>query len=172
MNKILALGAVAALFGMTASNASAAVQGSGLLGWGFDDGLKFGLGARGGIDLPNDFWGGATFLYHFGNEIVSGSGYTTKTWFLQAEGGYTIHSSSDSRVRPFVGIGIADRSSPDITVGGVTTSGGATNLAITPGVAFEKDFGSGNMFFGGEARLNLVDGNSSVGFYASLGLRY
>ncbi len=174
MKKLLVFSATMALFGisatLSATDANAAMQASALAGWGFNDGYHFGLGARGGLDLPNNFWGGLTYLYHFGNEVISGTG-TTSTWFLQAEGGYTITMMSDTRVRPFVGLGVGHTGAPTITAGGLTISNSSTDLAFTPGIAIEKDINP-NTFIGGEGRLNLVSGNTAFGLYASIGIRY
>lgn len=140
---------------------------SAILGYGFEDGQHWGLGGRGGVMVRDDIYVGGLFLYHFGNEVTPG--VKPKTWFLQAEVGYDLPKmSSGNNIRPFVGIGIASIDA-GVEVAGVSGTA-STEFALTPGVAVIHEMNA-KMFATGEARLNLIGGNSSVGAYVGLGWR-
>src|SRR5260221_6275858 len=58
-----------------------------LLGYGFKDGVGFGLGVRGGYTLPMNVYLGGTFMYHFGKSVGP---VDVNVFYLGFEGGYDI----------------------------------------------------------------------------------
>ena len=69
----------------SAMGASAAV----LVGNGFEDVYKLGVGARGGFTLPMGFYIGGTFVYHFG---TTEGGASANLFYFGPEAGYDINA--------------------------------------------------------------------------------
>ena len=102
MNRIPKLLALAAMSSMSLAASSSRAQtadlavdregpsGGVLIGYGFDDAYKFGLGLRGGYTLaaPKVYIGG-TFVYHFGQSQSDGEATVSEhLLYLGPEGGY------------------------------------------------------------------------------------
>jgi hypothetical protein len=140
-----------------------------LLGYGFDDAYKFGLGARGGYTLPQKVYIGGTFVYHFGESQSDGSTTASEhLFYLGPEGGYDFAiPGAPILVRPYLGLGFesvsVSVSGPEFngtTIGGGSASGlsfwpGVTGLySITPNISAGLDarvvlatFGGGDTTF-------------------------
>src|ERR1700691_5865870 len=110
-----------------------------LLGYGFDDAYKFGLGARGGYTLPQKVYIGGTFVYHFGESQSDGSTTASEhLFYLGPEGGYDFAiPGAPILVRPYLGLGFesvsVSVSGPEFN--GTTIGGGsASGLSFWPGV--------------------------------------
>jgi hypothetical protein len=151
--------AVAASMSLTASAARAAdtapdregVSAGVLVGYGFDDAYKFGLGARGGYTLasPKVYIGG-TFVYHFGeSESFGDITVSEHLLYLGPEGGYDFAISSVPQllIRPYLGLGFesASVSGGTTAINGSKTS--ASGFAFWPGViglySFTPNFSAG-----------------------------
>jgi hypothetical protein len=129
-----------------------------LLGYGFDDAYKFGLGARGGYTLPQKVYIGGTFVYHFG-ESNSGGGVTVSEHllYLGPEGGYdfAIPGVPQILVRPYLGLGFESVS--------VSTSGSEFNGTGISGLSGSN---SGLSFWPGVTGLYSITPNISAGLDA------
>jgi hypothetical protein len=140
-----------------------------LLGYGFDDAYKFGLGARGGYTLPAKVYIGGTFVYHFG-ESQSFADYSINEHllYLGAEGGYDfVIPGVPILVRPYLGLGFESvsvsssganftgLSGPSASASGLSFWPGAVGLySITPNISAGLDarvvvatFGGGDTTF-------------------------
>jgi hypothetical protein len=143
-----------------------------LLGYGFDGAEHFGLGVRGGYTLPMHVYLGATFVYHFGS---SSSGVSTSLLYPGLEGGYEI-SAGPVVVRPYAGFGpvFVRASAPTTVVAGVTEGGGTSVTTLfgawLGGVAMVPI--ADRFFVGGDLRLVLVSGFTTVGVFLTGSARF
>ena len=132
-----------------------------LVGYGFDDAYKFGLGIRGGYTLPQKVYIGAGFVYHFG-ESQSFDGFKTSEnlFYVGPEGGYdiVIPSVPQVLVRPYVGLGFESVS--------VHESGSATVNGVTVGAANFSASSNGFAFWPGATGLYSFTPNFSAGLDA------
>src|SRR5882757_9279290 len=98
MNRIQLVAGTLGLFLLFAAGSAQAMEpstsaghysGAGLVGYGFNDGYKLGIGARGGYTLPTNFYVGGTLVYHLGSSESTPIGdYKYNITYFGAEGGY------------------------------------------------------------------------------------
>ena len=160
-------------FAVDREGASAGV----LVGYGFDDAYKFGLGARGGYTLaaPKVYIGG-TFVYHFGHSQSDGDATVSEhLFYLGPEGGYdfVIPSVPQLLIRPYLGLGFESAS---VSVSGNTAfapaSASSSGFALWPGVTGLYSFTS-NWSAGLDARVVIAAfANSDASFVLSLTGQY
>jgi hypothetical protein len=149
-----------------------------LAGYGLalDDGANpwsAGFGLRGGYNIGG-FYVGARFVYHVGETVTelrgSFAGDTSEVevsanlWELGAEAGYDIRAGEIVVIRPELGVGLAS----------VSANNTQTVGYIAPGLALLFDVSPG-FFLGIDARYAYVGttlGESGLGFFANLGLRF
>jgi len=130
----------------SAVGASAAV----LIGNGFEDVYKLGVGARGGFTLPMSFYIGGTFVYHFG---TTEGGSSVNLFYFGPEAGYDI-SAGPVIVRPYLGLGYSSvRATVDFCAYGVcnSVSGSDGRFTVWPGVT--GLFPIGSLFVGADLRV-------------------
>ncbi len=154
--------AVAASMLLTASAAradSAAPDREGIsagvmVGYGFDDAYKFGLGVRGGYTLPSPkVYIGGTFVYHFGeSQSIGDVTVSEHLLYLGPEGGYDFAFASVPQllIRPYLGLGFES-----ISVSGTAIVGqavGASGFSFWPGVTGLYSF-TPNISAGLDARV-------------------
>lgn len=135
-----------------------------LLGYGFKDGLGFGLGARGGYTLPMNVYLGGTLIYFFGKDPVS-------TLSVGVEGGYDFYVNPVI-IRPFLGLG------PDFFMiscpSGVPSGlcpGGETRFAAWLGGAVEYPINE-NWFAGADMRVHIVSDFTNFQLFANGGYQF
>jgi hypothetical protein len=155
----------------TAGHASAGL----LLGYGFKDGVDFGLGVRGGYTLPMNVYLGGTFMYHFGKSENTGFGdASVHMFYVGAEGGYDIYLQPVI-IRPYLGLGVATATAsvPGGTVAGFTfpsTSDSSSKFAAWPGATVLYPI---NQFFvGGDARFLIVSDFNAFSLFATGGMQF
>lgn len=141
-----------------------------LLGYGFADGFKLGIGARGGYTLPMKVYVGGTFVYHLGTSVDVGGGQsvTVNVMMFGAEGGYEL-AAGPVIVRPYAGLGlaVAKESVPGVTVGGVTASGASvssSDVYFAPGCIVLYPVTS-NISVGADARVVFVGSGSAFDLF-------
>ncbi len=130
-----------------------------LLGYGFDDAYKFGLGARGGYTLPQKIYIGGTFVYHFGESQSSGAFSASESLFyVGPEGGYdfAIPSAPQILIRPYLGLGLE---SVHVSESGGAELGSAVNINVSGST-------SGFSFWPGVVGLYSFTPNFSAGLDA------
>ncbi len=155
------------------------ITASAMLGYGFTDGMKLGLGVRGGYDLEQNFYVGGTFIYHLGSSsTVGGIDAKASMWFLGAEGGYNYQAKPEILVRPYLGVGFATASatvnSPALAALGIAagnTSASSSSFAIWPGVNAMYALPGTQFFAGLDARFYIVSNSNAFATYASFGMR-
>lgn len=141
----------------------------GLLGYGFEDGLKLGLGVRGGYTLPMNVYLGGTFVYHLGeSESAGGVEASANLYYFGAEGGYDI-PAGPVVVRPYLGLGAATVS-VKIEGGPFDVSDSETRFAVWPGATLIYPIGSA--FVGADARFLIVEDSNALGLFATGGLQF
>jgi hypothetical protein len=148
-------------------------------GYGVDDAYRMGLGARGGVTLPQNLYFGGTFVLHRGRTGVR----TEQTTIPQAtpmyfgpEGGYDFQIS-EVTIRPYVGAGCAVilSTGESCSATSCTRDTSSTDVAVTlwPGVAVT--WSTGGLSLGADFRYLAVVGsayeNALAGF-ATAGLRF
>lgn len=143
----------------------------GLLGYGFDDGVNFGLGVRAGYTLPMNLYLGGTFVYHFGK---SEGPVSTKLYYLGVEGGYDIAVSSIV-IRPYLGLGSATAKANVDTIcyGTTCLNGGSVSdskFAVWPGATLLYPID--NFFIGGDARFLVVSEANAFSLFATGGVQF
>lgn len=150
----------------TAGHASVA----GLLGYGFKDGVNFGLGVRGGYTLPMNVYVGGTFVYHLGkSEDGGGAEASVNVYYFGVEGGYDLNVEPVV-IRPYLGLGAAT-ANVDINIPGlVDDSASETRFAAWPGATVLYPIGSA--FVGGDARFLIVDDFNAFSLFATGGLQF
>jgi hypothetical protein len=169
LSRIAILGATSALFVLHATAASAAGPSAALmLGEGFKDGYRFGIGARAGFTLPMSVYLGGTFVYHLGTTEASQTGdVKLNLFYFGAEGGYEL-SAGPLTVRPYLGLGYASvmGSAPGYCVGSVCgpeVSKSEGHGAVWPGAT--AMYPIGNLFIGGDVRyVVLLDADDANAF--------
>ncbi len=144
-----------------------------LLGLGVNDGVGFGLGARGGYTLDNHVYIGGTLLDHFGSGL--------NLLLLGGEGGYDF-VAGPVMIRAYAGIGFAIASiggttETIATPTGTTTVGSpsvsSTNFAFWPGGTVTYTFPQNDRFFvGGDARIYVFSGFSTFALYGLGGMHF
>ncbi len=158
-----------------------------LAGYGADDLLKFGLGARVGYTLPGTpIYLGGTFVYHSGTSESSPLMESTgKTYYYGLEGGYHIALGLVA-LRPFVGLGVAtteqkmSRSSGDTSIRplGVAETTPTVSSAektftgyasIWPGLALLVSIGP--VFVGADARFLHTGSVEAFAAYGMAGFK-
>jgi hypothetical protein len=147
-----------------------------LLGFGVNNDVGFGLGARGGYTFDNHVYVGGTLLDHFGDDGLN-------LLLLGGEAGYDF-IAGPVVIRAYGGLGFAVAS---ISVGGtetVTTPTGtttegssvstsSTNVVFWPGATVIYTFPQNPRFFvGGDARVYLVSGFSTFATYGFGGIHF
>lgn len=189
MNRIPKLLALAAMSSMSLAASSSRAQtadlavdregpsGGVLIGYGFDDAYKFGLGLRGGYTLaaPKVYIGG-TFVYHFGQSQSDGEATVSEhLLYLGPEGGYdfVIPSAPQVLIRPYLGLGFESFS---VSVSGNTAfappSASSSGFALWPGVTGLYSF-TPNLSAGLDARVVIAAfSNSDASFVLSLTGQY
>ncbi|HEY3256822.1 MAG TPA: hypothetical protein VGJ91_22860 [Polyangiaceae bacterium] len=178
-NLAIALGAAAAvmLLGAASAHAEAAPTAghasvAGLVGYGFKDGVNFGLGLRGGYTLPMNVYLGGTFVYHFGkSESTPVGDISTKLFYYGVEGGYDI-AAGPVVVRPYVGLGAATAKGtiPAIPGFSAETSVSDTKFGFWPGATVLYPLGPA--FIGGDARFLIVDQFNAFSVFATGGYQF
>ena len=140
---------------------------AGLVGYGFEDGSNFGVGARFGYSLRNNIYLGGLFQYHFGetNEVglppFAVAEEHFNVYYFGFEGGYDFHID-DFVIRPYMGIGPGFYHwSADANVVGATGDYSDTNaeFAFWFGGTFLYQFDNSDWFIGGDFRLPIIDGD-------------
>jgi hypothetical protein len=156
--------AVAVSISLTASAARAAdtapdregVSAGVLVGYGFDDAYKFGLGARGGYTLPSPkVYIGGTFVYHFGeSQSIGDITVSEHLLYVGPEGGYdiAIPSAPQFLIRPYLGLGFESVSVSGTTTAISGTSTSASGFSFWPGVTGLYSF-TPNISAGLDARV-------------------
>jgi hypothetical protein len=188
MNRIPKLLALAVVSSMSLAASSSRAQtadlavdregpsGGVLIGYGFDDAYKFGLGLRGGYTLaaPKVYIGG-TFVYHFGQSQSDGDATVSEhLLYLGPEGGYdfVIPSVPQVLIRPYLGLGFE---SVSVSVSGNTAFGASASssgFALWPGVTGLYSFTSA-LSAGLDARVVIAAfANSDASFVLSLTGQY
>jgi len=126
-----------------------------LLGYGFDDAYKFGLGARGGYTLPQKVYIGGTFVYHFGQSQSDGTFSVSESLFyVGPEGGYdfAIPSAPQILIRPYLGLGlesvhVSESGGSPIEAVNINASASTSGFSFWPGVtglySFTPNFSAG-----------------------------
>jgi hypothetical protein len=141
-----------------------------LLGYGFEDGLKLGLGVRGGYTLPMNVYLGGTFVYHLGeSESAGGIEASANLYYLGFEGGYDI-AAGPVVIRPYLGLGAATAS---VKLDGGpfgNVSDSETRFGAWPGATLIYPIGSA--FVGGDARFLIVEDSNAFGLFATGGLQF
>jgi hypothetical protein len=139
---------------------------AGLLGYGFEDGVNFGLGVRGGYTLPMNVYLGGTFVYHLGkSEDVPFAGeVSVNLYYFGVEGGYDI-SVDPVVIRPYLGLGAATAVA---SIGDQSES--ETRFAAWPGATVLYPIG--NAFVGGDARFLIVDDFNAFSLFATGGVQF
>lgn len=146
-----------------------------LLGYGFKDGVDFGVGVRGGYTLPVNVYIGGTFVYHLGKSVSTPLGdVSTKLYYFGAEGGYDI-PAGPVVIRPYLGLGAATAKVdvPGATVFGVTVPGASasdTKFAVWPGATLLYPIGSA--FVGADARFLVVSDFNTFSLFATGGIQF
>jgi hypothetical protein len=168
----LALFSVAAPATAFAESAPTAghVQVGALAGYGFKDGVNFGLGARGGYTLPMNVYLGGTFQYHFGK---SEGPVSVNVYYAGVEGGYDI-AIDPIVVRPYVGLGPAfGHSSGSLCLGDLgcqDLSDTKTKLGVWPGVTVLAPIQ--NFYVGADARFLIVDDFNAFSLFGTGGVMF
>ena len=142
-----------------------------LLGYGFKDGVGFGLGVRGGYTLPMNVYLGGTFVYHLGKSEGEAS---VNIFYLGVEGGYDI-SAGPVVVRPYLGLGpaFAHASIPSVQLGGGATVGGShteTKFGFWPGVTLLYPITG--FFIGADMRVLIVSDFTAFSLFATGGMHF
>lgn len=150
----------------TAGHASVA----GLLGYGFEDGVKLGLGVRGGYTLPMNVYVGGTFVYHLGeSEEAGGFESSVNLYYFGVEGGYDLNVEPVV-IRPYLGLGAATASVSVSGTGAFDVDTSETRFAAWPGATVIYPFGSA--FVGGDARFLIVDEFNAFSLFATGGIQF
>lgn len=154
------------------------LTGYALAGYGFKDGLNFGVGARGVYELQGNFTIGGLFTYNFGkSEDVFGGTASVTSWFVAAEGGYNIPlQGSKAVIRPYAGLGIAGVSvkTPSYSYFGYTYGGGTasdTKFYFRPGVTGTLPIGD-KFYVGADACFHVISDVSGFGLYGMFGMKF
>ncbi|MEI9950099.1 MAG: hypothetical protein WDO74_14285 [Pseudomonadota bacterium] len=176
------LGAAAAvmLLGAAPAHAEAAPTAghasiAGLVGYGFKDGVNFGLGLRGGYTLPMNLYLGGTFVYHLGKSQSTPIGdASTNLYYFGVEGGYDL-AAGPVVIRPYLGLGPATAkvTFPGATSGGVTfpeTTVSDTRFAFWPGATLLYPLGP--VFIGADARFLIVEDFNAFSAFATVGYQF
>ncbi len=155
----------------TAGHASVA----GLVGYGFKDGVNFGLGVRGGYTLPMNLYLGGTFVYHLGkSQSTSVGDASTNLYYFGVEGGYDI-AAGPVVIRPYLGLGPATAKAtvPGFNLGGVSfpeTTVSDTRFALWPGASVLYPIGPA--FIGADARFLIVEDFNAFSMFATGGYQF
>lgn len=150
-------------------------SGAGLLGYGFNDGYKLGIGARGGYTLPSNFYVGGTLVYHLGSSQSTAFGdLKYNIAYFGAEGGYDF-VAGPLVVRPYIGVGYAVLSA---SFAGISAS--SSSVALWPGAT--ALYPMGNLLLGVDARFVIAgstastdgssQGFSALGLFATVGYQF
>ncbi|HVW24401.1 MAG TPA: outer membrane beta-barrel protein [Polyangiaceae bacterium] len=147
----------------TAGHASAAV----LLGYGFHDGVGFGVGARGGYTLPMNVYVGGMLTYFTGKDNVSG-------FLIGPEGGYDF-SVGPVVLRPYLGFGpdflSYSASACAAAFGCVSASASDTKFAFWLGGAALYPI-TPNWFVGGDMRVMIISDFTNFQLFATGGYQF
>lgn len=143
---------------------------AGLLGYGFEDGVKLGLGVRGGYTLPMNVYVGGTFLYHLGeSEEFGGIETSVNIYYFGVEGGYDLNVEPVV-IRPYLGLGAATVSASTDGAGAFDVDASETRFAAWPGATVIYPIG--NAFVGGDARFLIVDEANAFSIFATGGIQF
>jgi hypothetical protein len=137
-----------------------------LLGYGFKDGMGFGLGARGGYTLPMNVYLGGTLIYFFGK---SEGGYGVSALSIGVEGGYDFYIDPVV-IRPFLGLG------PDFFMlscpsGALVCPDGETKFAAWLGGEVLYPINE-NWFVGADMRVHIVSDFTNFQLFANGGYQF
>ncbi|HET9959626.1 MAG TPA: outer membrane beta-barrel protein [Polyangiaceae bacterium] len=142
------------------------VSAGALGGYGFDDALKVGIGARAGYTFPFKLYAGGTFVYHLGKtESLAGIDVKANVYYYGVEAGYDIDTVPLLIVRPYLGLGrvtgvakVGDESSTD------------SKFGVWPGAAAIIPLGG--LFVGADARYLIVSEYDAFSVFGSVGLKF
>jgi hypothetical protein len=142
-----------------------------LLGYGFNGAEHLGFGLRGGYTLPMHVYLGATLVYHLGSSDV----VSTSLFYPGVEAGYEA-TLGPVALRPYGGFGpvFVRASLPTQQIAGVTEGGGSsvtTRFGAWNGILAVVRFAD-RFFAGGDLRLVVVSGYTTVGFFVTGGARF
>jgi hypothetical protein len=138
------------------------------------EGLKLGLGARGGYTLHNSVYLGGQFDYFLGDsdEVSLGGARITSSahlWMISAEGGYDFGLTPSLVVRPFGGLGVAHAGAEVCTeIPGDRMCANASEDDIVFSMGGLLYYVSGALMLGPELRLLIVD-DAAVVIGANIG---
>lgn len=150
----------------TAGHASAGA----LLGYGFEDAAKLGLGVRGGYTLPMNVYVGGTFVYHLGDsEEGGGAEASVNLYYFGVEGGYDINVAPVV-IRPYLGLGAATAKVELKIPGFADVSESETRFAAWPGATLIYPLGSA--FVGADARFLFVEDYDAFSLFLTGGLQF
>ncbi len=184
MTRIQIVAATAGLYCLFATGSARAAEpsptaghysGAGLIGYGFNDGYKLGIGARGGYTLPANFYVGGTLVYHLGSSQATSFGdFKYHIAYFGAEGGYDL-VAGPLIVRPYLGLGYAV-----LTASLAGFSASSSTLALWPGAT--ALYPMGNLMLGADARFVITgsttntdgssQGFSALGLFATVGYQF
>ena len=158
----------------TATAGAEPVSGALLVGYGFDEGYKLGLGVRGGFTAPFGLYLGGTLILHEGAtgiRIERDERPQTDLYYGGAEGGWDF-SAGPLVFRPYLGLGygLARASTlpdcaPAPACAPVWSNDGA--LALFPGAMGLVS--SGGIFVGADVRYVLLIGSAYRNAFSAFG---
>jgi hypothetical protein len=167
-----AIGLLLAVLTSTRAASGAPVSGGVLVGYGFNEGYKLGLGIRGGVTLPARFYVGGALVLHEGWTGVKIEPYErpqTDLYYGGGEGGWDV-STGPFLVRPYLGVGYAlVRAStlPCRVAGACVAWSNDGALGFWPGVA--SLFRSGGIFVGADLRYVVLVGSTYENAFSVFG---
>jgi hypothetical protein len=130
-----------------------------LLGFGVNNGVGIGIGARGGYTLDNHVYIGGTLIDHLPSGL--------NILLLGGEAGYDFEVGPVV-IRAYGGLGFANAS---VSVGGVSAS--STNVAFWPGGTVIYNIPSAPQWFvGGDARVYIVSDFNTLALYGFGGIHF
>jgi hypothetical protein len=147
---LLRLIAFSAVVGaLRAEDARAEWSGAALVGDGFNNSHKIGIGARAGYSFESKFYIGGAVVYHFGTQLqtVGNGNVRLHIFYMGAEGGYDL-AAGPMTVRPYLGFGYANARNEILDL---STS---AKIVTWPGVAVFVPIDS--FFVGADGRLVYI----------------
>ncbi|MFQ3599614.1 MAG: hypothetical protein SNJ66_14875 [Chloroherpetonaceae bacterium] len=166
---------------VVSTDANAQLKGEAMLGYGFDDAFRLGIGVRAGkdglIESQKQIYIGGVFAYHLGKSEGAGdSKVSANVWYLGGDVGYNIPLEGQSfTLRASSYIGIANVSvttsvpqDPFLGGGGGSTSSSSSELMIAPGATAFFPLGNG-LTFGADARFFIISNSNSFVINATIG---
>ena len=146
---LLRLVALSAAVGvLRAKDARAEWSGAALVGEGFNDSHKIGIGARAGYSFEPKFYVGGAVVYHFGTQFQMVGNARMHIFYMGAEGGYDL-AAGPITIRPYLGFGYANARNEFLDL--LATS---AKIVTWPGVAVLVPINS--FFVGADGRLVYI----------------